>query len=65
MTKSKAGDPADFPNKTKEPDATIRVGPHQIIIPRTTFEAWEAQLTAEVGFAKSAIALELRRRLGL
>lgn len=65
MSKHKAGDPADFPQPTKQPDATIRVGPHQIIIPRTTFEEWEAKLTAEVGFAKSAIALELRRRLGL
>ncbi|MCM2291108.1 hypothetical protein NAC44_02040 [Allorhizobium sp. BGMRC 0089] len=65
MTKHKAGDPADFPEKTREPDATLRVGPHGLLIPRQTFEAWEARLTAEVGFSKAAIAAELCRRLGL
>lgn len=65
MKQKKAGFPADFPEKTKQPDATLRVGPHVITIARQEFEAWEAKLASEVGFSKAAISAELRRRLGL
>ncbi|BCH55255.1 hypothetical protein ACQZ61_06535 [Agrobacterium vitis] len=65
MKKQKADYPADFPEKTKQPDATVRVGPHVIPVSRATFEAWEAKLTAQVGFSRAAIAEELCRRLGL
>lgn len=65
MKNHTADDPADFSDRSKPSDATLRIGPHVFLVPRDEYEAWERNLLATTGASRPAIAAELRRRLGL
>lgn len=65
MPVKKTPPPDRFPVTEKPMEATLRIGPHMVAVPREVFEKWESDIAAEVGFSRQAITAEIKRRLGL
>lgn len=65
MKKQKTPPPPEFRASDQPMAATIRIGPHVVKIPRESFDRWESEIAAEVGFSKDAITTEIKRRLAI